>query len=158
MHDAAYWIDHLNLQSHPEGGWFAETYRCGEVVSTGRGERNACTAIYFLLKGEDVSKFHRIKSDELWHFYQGSSLRIHILDKGGHRSVDLGPDPAEGQCFQALVPKDAWFGAELLSGDGFALVGCTVSPGFDFSDFEMAERGRLQKEWAQEKILIERLT
>ena len=158
MMDASFWIDHLNLQPHPEGGWFAETYRAEEAFATDRGERSACTAIYFLLKAGEVSKFHRIASDELWHFHAGSPLRIHVLDASGHRTLALGSNPTEGQSFQAVVGGGTWFGAEVSSDEGFALVGCTVSPGFDFSDFEMAEREVLLDGWQEHRGLIERLS
>lgn len=158
MGNASYWIEHLKLQPHPEGGWFGETYRATEAFETQRGQRNACTAIYFLLKAGEVSKFHRIASDELWHFYAGTPLRIHVLDQSGHRTLDLGPNHQDGQSFQAMVPQGTWFGAELLTDGGFALVGCTVSPGFDFSDFEMAERATLLDGWSNQGKLIERLS
>ena len=158
MRDASYWIEHLNLQSHPEGGWFAETYRAEEAFETPRGERSASTAIYFLLKAGEVSKFHRIASDELWHFYAGSPLRIHVLDESGYRTLELGSNPTEGQSFQAVVEKGTWFGAELLTDDEFALVGCTVSPGLDFSDLEMGEREVLLDGWQEHRALIERLS
>ncbi len=156
--NASFWIEHLKLQPHPEGGWFAETYRADDVFATQRGERSACTAIYFLLKAGDVSKFHRIASDELWHFYAGAPIRIHVLDGSGYRNLDLGSHPTEEQSFQALVEQGSWFGAELLTDDEFALVGCTVSPGFDFSDFEMGEREVLLDGWPEQRTLIERLS
>ena len=139
MGNASYWIEHLKLQPHPEGGWFAETYRATEAFETQRGQRNACTAIYFLLKAGEVSKFH-------------------VLDQSGHRTLDLGPNHQDGQSFQAMVPQGTWFAAELLTDGGFALVGCTVSPGFDFSDFEMAKSETLLDGWSNQETLIERLS
>jgi len=157
-------IKHLGLVQHPEGGWFRESYRSAEQVagqalpSRYGGERSFCTAIYFLLEQGDFSALHRIKSDEIWHFYTGTALRVHVLfPDGRYCEIALGPDPSAGQLFQAVVPAGCWFGAE-LSGEGAALVGCTVSPGFDFADFEMADQQSLLKEYPDQAALICRLT
>lgn len=157
-------ITDLQLVRHPEGGWFRETYRSGEIVPAQAlperftGSRAFSTAIYFLLQTDDISALHRIKSDEMWHFYAGSALLIHcIFPDGGYRALRLGANPAAGEQFQAVVPGGCWFGAEPV-GEGFALVGCTVSPGFDFSDFEMAETEQLCTRYPQHRELIKRMT
>ncbi len=165
MKSAEYWINKLNLTAHPEGGFFKEVYRSDEVVSHGslparfNGDRNYCTSIYFLLKGNQVSHFHRIKSDETWHYYQGSAVEIFILDKDGNLSVEkLGANIEEGESFQVTVPKQCWFGATVTDKESFALVGCTVSPGFHFEDFEMAKREDLSNTFPEHTDIINRLT
>ncbi|MDX8339670.1 cupin domain-containing protein [Draconibacterium sp. IB214405] len=146
MHSAAYWIKKLNLQQHPEGGWFKEIYRSGDVIPSEAlpenfsGERNCSTSIYYLLEKENVSSFHRIKSDEVWHYYAGSSaIEILYLHNGALLSQKLGSDFDAGEQFQFVVPKNTWFAARLTDSNGYALVGCTVSPGFNFDDFELAD-------------------
>lgn len=164
--DAAYWIKRLGLAGHPEGGYFLETYRSGETIAPGAlpgrfggGERAFCTAIYFLLAGNDFSAFHRLKSDEIWHFHTGATLNIHVIDAdGSHRVQRLGSSQAAGESFQAVVRAGSWFGAELEERDSYALVGCTVAPGFDFRDFEMADRDALIGAYPGNRRIIERLT
>ncbi|MBL0225114.1 MAG: cupin domain-containing protein [Geobacteraceae bacterium] len=157
-------ITHLELVRHPEGGWFRETYRSTEAVPVhalpGRfdGERVFSTAIYYLLEAGDISALHRIKSDEIWHFYAGSPLLIHTISPdGNYQAFHLGTDSASGERYQAVVPAGCWFGAE-LTGTQFALAGCTVSPGFDFADFEMADRLQLSASYPQHAELIMRMT
>ena len=148
-------IDHLGLQAHPEGGYYRETYR-GAISKT--NGRSASTMIYFLLTSADRSLLHRIDADEGWHHYEGDCIRIHIIEQGAHRWIDLG-HLDDGVSPQALVPADLWFGAEVLPGPhGFALVGCTVAPGFEFSQFELADRKRLLSDAPQCREIIERLT
>jgi predicted cupin superfamily sugar epimerase len=161
---AEYWISKLNLQPHPEGGFFRETYRSEENIQRlalperFAGTRNFSTAIYFLLRTEDRSVFHRIKLDELWHFYAGSSLTLYILkDKALTKQV-LGSDLNAGQNLQIVIPANCWFGAKVNEPDSFVLSGCTVSPGFDFSDFEIASREKLLREFSHHSELIMALT
>lgn len=164
MPGAAYWIRHLGLQPHPEGGCFRETYRASESIPNAAlparfaGPRAFGTAIYFLLKHPDVSALHRIRSDELWHFYAGSALTLHLFEPGGsYRRLRLGLRPARGEAPQAVVPAGCWFGAELAQPRTYALVGCTVAPGFDFADFELAQPARLQRRFPRQARLIARL-
>ena len=164
-HTAAYWIERLHLARHPEGGWFRETYRASEAIPEAglptrfQGERAFSTAILFLLERDDCSALHRLKSDEMWHFYDGSPLTVHLVAPDGqHRPVLLGRDPERGEQFQAVAPAGYWFGAEMAGAGDFALVGCTVAPGFDFSDFEMADRSDLAERFPQYEALIRRLT
>ena len=152
MDSAKYWIEKLQLQKHPEGGWFRETYRADEVIpqeslpGVFTGDRNAATSIYYLLEGDDISTFHRIKSDEIWHFYTGTSaIEIVMLKNGKVIKQYVGNEAEKKQQFQVVVPKNAWFAARLLNSGGFALVGCTVSPGFHFDDFELADENLLQE-------------
>lgn len=160
---AEYFIKYLELLPHPEGGFFKETYRSAGIVASQslpgfNGDRHYSTAIYFLLQNGDFSAFHRIKSDECWHFYEGGTLLIHIIDeKGNYSCVTLGRKIHEGDVFQFVVPAGCWFASEPASGTDFTLVGCTVSPGFDFADFEMANAKVLSKDYPQYHALIERL-
>lgn len=132
-------IKHYNLLPHPEGGYFQETYKAKETFITERGERSASTGIFYLLKKGQGSKLHRIKSDEMWHFYEGDPLIVYEEnEKGERKETVLGRDFKKGQKLQYVVPAGVWFGAYLPEGSEFALVGCTVSPGFDFQDFELA--------------------
>jgi predicted cupin superfamily sugar epimerase len=157
------YIQQLNLQPHPEGGWYAETYRSKESISglpaRFTGPRNFSTGIYFLLPGSAFSAFHRIRSDEMWHFYDGDMLEVFVIDEqGGLQIIKLGRDIANGQVYQATVPQGLWFASRCSVKEGFSLVGCTVSPGFDFADFEIADRSQLLQEYPQHGEWIERLT
>jgi predicted cupin superfamily sugar epimerase len=160
---AEYFIQHLQLQPHPEGGFFKETYRSSGIIPlqslTGfNGDRHYSTAIYFLLEQGNFSAFHRIKSDECWHFYEGDTLLIHVIDnKGNYSCTRLGRKIDEGEMFQFVVPAGCWFASETAPETSFALVGCTVAPGFDFADFEMANAENLSKEYPQHESLIRRL-
>lgn len=162
---AEYWIEHLRLVPHPEGGHFRETYRAAESIAGAHlparygGARAHSTAIYFLLRAPEVSALHRIKSDEIWHFHAGGPLVVSaIRPDGERRDLTLGPDPDDGQTLQAMVPAGDWFGAALGPGAPYALVGCTVSPGFEFADFELADRRTLVARYPQHAALIQRLT
>ncbi|MEL6132995.1 MAG: cupin domain-containing protein [Bacteroidota bacterium] len=166
MGNATYWIEKLGLQAHPEGGYFAETYRSDLLLSSSalpdnyQGSRTAATAIYFLITGEAFSALHKVASDEGWHFYTGSSpiYLTMISPEGELTSVVLGPDAENGQRFQYVVPAHHWFAAEVKEIDDFALVGCTVAPGFDFADFELGKRADLIESFPQHQQFIERLT
>ena len=160
-----YWIDKLQLKPHPEGGFYRETYRSSlEIPRTAlpagfKGSRNASTAIYFLIDGENFSAFHRIAADEMWHFYAGSALAVEVIDPAGqHSQILVGSDPDAGEQFQAVVPAGCWFASHVGNARSFSLVGCTVAPGFDFADFEIAQRATLSTEYPQHKALIARLT
>ncbi|RMH71796.1 MAG: cupin domain-containing protein [Gemmatimonadetes bacterium] len=163
--EATYWITHLHLQPHPEGGFFREVYRSEEVLlPAGLPERYhhsrpLATSIYFLLTGKHFSALHRLQSDEIWHFYAGDRLQISMIDAGGHlRTIQLGNNPVQGEQLQAVVPRHHWFGAHVINPNGYALVGCTVAPGFDFADFELGERDHLLRQFPHHKTLIEQLT
>lgn len=155
---AQYWIDHLSLQPHPEGGYYKEVFRSRhEVVRAGEATaKQACTSIYYLLEGEDFSGFHRLASDELWYFHKGALLHIHVIDnEGTHTTIELS-DTDTGS-LQAVIPPNTWFAAEIPSAAGFALVSCAVAPGFDFAEFEMAKKGELLVQYPQHKDLLDRL-
>ena len=147
-------IEKYQLRSHPEGGHYLETYRSNEKIEKSAlpnrfsSERYFATAIYFLLEGKQFSAFHRIQSDELWHFYAGAGLHIYVLHPDGRGELlKLGDDLENGYSFQHMVPAGCWFASKPVSEDGFAFVGCTVAPGFDFADFELAEKDVLIKEY-----------
>jgi len=111
------------------------------------------------LEGKQVSKFHRLKSDEIWHFYDGSPIKIYIIDEKGKLSENiLGKRINDDVVFQTVIRKNNWFAAELVNKKTFSLVGCTVSPGFDFSDFEFGDKEQLSNQFPKLKELIERLT
>ncbi len=165
MKDAQYWIDRLGLRRHPEGGYFRETYRSPESIARehlpGRftGERAFSTAILFLLPANDCSAFHRIKQDEVWHFYEGSTLTIHVIDsKNEYKMIQLGRDIEQGEALQGVVEAGCLVGAAIDGEGSYALVGCTMAPGFDFQDFEMPERAELLARYPQHRSIIETLT
>lgn len=165
MFPAKYWVEKLKMQSHPEGGFFAETYRSTEVISENSlpkrfsGNRNYSTAIYFLLESHHFSAFHRIKSDELWHFYAGDALNVYYIDNEGIiQIIRLGNNPEKGEIFQAVVPAGVWFGSKPAIENSYSLVGCTVAPGFDFADFEMPDRATLLQQFPQHEEIIKLLT
>lgn len=162
--NAEYWIEKLKLEAHPEGGYFRQTYKSDlligrEALPGFSGARTASTAIYFLLEGENFSAFHRLRSDELWHFYAGSALAVHVIEPAGsYSSILLGSDPEAGQTFQAEVRAGCWFASHVADWKSWALVGCTVAPGFEFADFEMARREELIAQYPQHREVIRCLT
>jgi predicted cupin superfamily sugar epimerase len=162
--DASYWVAHLGLRPHPEGGYFREVYRCSEGIAQSAlpqrfsGDRSFCTSIFYLLEKGDFSAFHRIKSDETWHFYAGGALEVVMLSHGGVTTVTLGHDIALGQQLQYTVPAEVWFASRPPPGTLFSLVGCMVSPGFDFADFEMASRTQLIEEFPFAQETVKELT
>lgn len=165
MTTSAQWIRSLQLAPHPEGGFYREAYRCPEVLhrkvlpARYSGPRAFSTAIYYLLRSRDVSRFHRLASDELWHFYAGSPLTLHVIDPAGHyQAYYLGTEVRYGQQPQLVTKRDHWFAATVDRARQYALVGCTVAPGFDFADFEMADRNTLIRLCPEQTILIQRLT
>ncbi|CAK6697621.1 hypothetical protein OGCDGJMD_02291 [Cyanobium usitatum str. Tous] len=139
-------IEQLKLQPHPEGGYYRETYRASQIVDTSRGPRVASSAILYLLAEGEWSSWHRICSDEAWHHHGGSGLLIYQLRPDGRACVSkLGLDLGVGELPQIVVPAGSWFAAEPVAGHTpWSLVGCTVAPGFDFVDFELASQSQLQ--------------
>jgi len=154
-------IEKYKLVAHPEGGWYKETYRSIESIADKAlperflGDRSFSTAIYFLLEGGDFSAFHKINSDECWHFYAGEALIIYIINKeDGLDVIRLGNNIDKGEVFQFVVPANCWFASKPSSKNGFSFVGCTVAPGFDFNDFEMATYDTLSELYPQHKDTI----
>jgi predicted cupin superfamily sugar epimerase len=140
MNTAEYYKNHLRLQPHPEGGHYAEVYRSDVEVNVHGfdGPRNICTSIFFLLESGDISALHRIKSDELWYHHDGGILEIIEIDEAGNEIITLLGKPIHDGCkLQHVVKAGRWFGARPSAESEFCLVGCQVSPGFDFRDFEL---------------------
>lgn len=155
----------FNMLPHPEGGFYKETYRSKELISkealTGSfsGDRNYSTAIYFLITEGNFSAFHRIKQDEIWHFYHGDALEVHVIyPDGNYHCHKVSNKITSDDVPQLVVPAGSWFASTVEKGGKYAFVGCTVAPGFDFADFELAERETLLKTYPQYKKVIEQLT
>jgi predicted cupin superfamily sugar epimerase len=161
---ASYWIQHLQLIPHPEGGYYKEVYRASERIPHSAlpqrfsGSRSFATSIYYLLEQGDFSAFHRIRSDETWHFYAGGSLEVAMLHSGSHEIVTLGSNLANGEQLQYTVPAGVWFASRPKASAPYALVGCSVSPGFDFADFELASRSELLSAYSDSHEVITTLT
>jgi predicted cupin superfamily sugar epimerase len=160
--NATYWIEKLGLQKHPEGGYYKEIYRSDEVIPHSAlpkrfsGNRCFSTSIYFLLGNNDFSAFHRIKSEEIWHFYKGNSLTLYIITEEGQLiKIVLGDGIENGEAFQVVIPRNSWFAAVLNHKNSFTLVGCTVAPGFDFQDFELGDHKALKENFPQHSDLLD---
>jgi uncharacterized protein len=162
---ADYWINKLQLTAHIEGGAYTRTYCSGLTIAETHlppgfhGPRPASTAIYFLLKKDQFSAMHRIASDELWHFYYGDPLMVYEIDPTGNLTEHLlGNNPENNGHFQCVVKAGSWFGSKTKDGGEYSLVGCTVSPGFDFADFELGKRNALLQLYPQHHTIIQTLT
>ncbi|MCW3120478.1 MAG: cupin protein [Chitinophagaceae bacterium] len=162
--DSQRWINHLKLTKHIEGGYFSEVYQSALLLDNSQlpgnftSSRPCCTNIYFLLEKNQFSALHRIKSDELWHFYAGDPLIIYEIDISGKLSEHLlGQNPEHHQLFTS-IKAGSWFGARLAEKGGYALVGCTVSPGFNYADFELADKETLIRQYPRHATLIASLT
>jgi len=163
-HTVAGLVEKFQLLPHPEGGYYKENYRSAEMIGHTSlpqrftGDRNFSTAIYFLLEQGNFSAFHRIQSDECWHFYAGQRLHVHVIHPNGeYELLKLGNNLSNGESFQAMVPAGSWFASETAPGGSFSFVGCTVAPGFDFADFELAKATELVQQFPSMEILIRRL-
>jgi predicted cupin superfamily sugar epimerase len=155
------YVSRLSLTPHPEGGYYASVYRSTELIPAVslpdrfKADRVFSTSIYFLLEGNQFSAFHRIRSDELWHFYEGCALNIYVIHPDGRGEVlKLGASLEDGERFQQVVPAGCWFASRPALRDSYSLVGCTVAPGFDFSDFELAEKKKLLSDYPQHERWI----
>ncbi|EPY2272323.1 cupin domain-containing protein [Clostridium sporogenes] len=164
MKDANYFIEKLDMTAHPEGGYYKESFISAEnitdsdLTTTFEDKRILWTSIYFLLRNGEVSNFHRLKSDEMWYYHSGSPLTIYMITPEGELITEqLGLDIEKGEKPQVLVPKNYIFGSA-MNNKGYALVGCMVSPGFEFRDFELFERDTLLNLYAKYKETIEKLT
>lgn len=153
-------IEALGLEPHPaEGGYFVETYRAAEMVATPWGERSAGTAIYYLLAPGTFSAMHRLRHDEIFHFYAGDPVEQLLLHPEGHVELRvIGPDVAAGMLPQSVVPREVWQGAALAPGGSWALLGTTMAPGFDFEDFEIGLAADLVAEFPDWADRIRALT
>ncbi len=164
MHSADYFIKSLNMIPHPEGGFYKEVYTSEENITSKdltvsfEGKRILWTSIYFLLRDGEISKFHRLKSDEMWYYHSGSPLTIYMISPEGELYTEqLGLNIEKGEKPQVLVPKDYIFGSA-MNNEGHALVGCMVSPGFDFRDFELFSRDEMMGNYPQHQQVIHKLT
>ncbi|EHN15229.1 MULTISPECIES: cupin domain-containing protein [Clostridium] len=164
MKDANYFIEKLDMTAHPEGGYYKEGFISAEnitdsdLTTTFEDKRILWTSIYFLLRNGEVSNFHRLKSDEMWYYHSGSPLTIYMITPEGELITEqLGLDIEKGEKPQVLVPKNYIFGSA-MNNKGYALVGCMVSPGFEFRDFELFERDTLLNLYPKYKETIEKLT
>ena len=162
---AKYYIRNLKLSPHPEGGFYKEIYRSAESINESalpsryQSSRNFATLIYFLLEKEQKSNFHKLVSDESWHHIDGCSLTIHCIEKSGtYYKIILGKDLANGEHPQYVIPKDTWFAAELNDKSDFALVGCSVFPGFEFEDFTLADKKSLTEKFQEHIEIISKFT
>ncbi|HEY1728927.1 MAG TPA: cupin domain-containing protein [Candidatus Baltobacteraceae bacterium] len=155
MDDAAKIIADLGLIPHPEGGWYAETYRSALTVHAHGASRSALTNVYFLLDGTTFSAYHRLDADETWHFYRGNDVTISIIDADGVlEERRLGPDGP----WQTTVVAGSFFAASLTRQTGYGLVGCSVAPGFQFAGFELPKRDALIARFPQHETSIRRFT
>jgi predicted cupin superfamily sugar epimerase len=161
LYTADYFINKLGLTKHIEGGSFKETYRSNFEINKQnlpgdfKGNRNISTGIYFLLEHGQFSAFHKIASDEMWHFYYGQTLTVYEIEPDGNLITHkLGTDLDKGETFQCIIKAGNWFGSRCEEPNGFSLVGCTVSPGFDFADFELANKESLTNRYPHLTELI----
>ena len=156
--DAQYFIDKLELEQHPEGGYYKNTFSSTEEIDAFSTTRKQFTNIYFLLKSGDVSHLHRLKSDEVWYYHGGSPLIVHVIDESGnYLEMKLGLNLEAGEQPQAIVPKNSIFGSSVVEEDTFSLVGCMVSPGFDFQDFELFTQAALMELYPEHEKIIKKL-
>ena len=164
MNDANYYVTKLGMEPHPEGGFYKRTFESKEQTSDQElsvefeGKRKLYTSIFFLLGSKDISHLHRLKSDELWYYHAGSPLTIHVIDeKGDYKEHKLGINLDEGEIPQVLVTKNSIFGSSVSDEDTFSLVGCMVSPGFEFQDFELFTQEELLSKYPQHREVIMKL-
>lgn len=163
---ANYWIENLGLQPHIEGGYFKEIYRAEEEISHQnlpdryhKDGRSFATCIYFMIVSGKPSRLHRLKSDEVWHFYAGSPMTLYIIHPQGELETrTLGPEPAKGHLFQTIVPYHCWFGGVVNEKESYSLVGCYSAPGFEYEDLEIAQREDLKEHYPQHADIIDKLT
>lgn len=153
----------LGLLPHPEGGYYKEIYRSGELIKKTslperyNNDRSISTFIYYMLAGEDFSAFHRLKSDEIWHFYSGSRIILHLLnEKKGYSKIVLGNNLTSGEIPQFVIENGIYFAAEVSDKSSYSLIGCTVAPGFDFEDFEFADESSLTRSFPWQSKLIKK--
>ena len=157
--DKNYWIEKLELQVHPDGGYYKEFYRSKDIITSSNinEQRSSSTSIYYLLESETKSFCHKLKSDEIWYYHHGASVTLFLIDQEGNLSIKI-CGKGEGKDLCVLIPKNTWFGARVMEPNAFALVSCMVSPGFEFTDLEIADRNELIKIFPQHKESIIKYT
>ena len=152
-------IEQMQLQPHPEGGFYRSSLRAEDALTLERGERPLYTSIYFLLRSQDISHFHRLQSDEIWYYHGGSALTIHMIyPNGTYEAKKLGLDIENGEQPQIVVKKNTIFGSSVETDNTFGLVGCMVAPGFDFVDFELFTQKELLAKYPQHEEIIKKMT
>ncbi|WP_342431623.1 cupin domain-containing protein [Neobacillus sp. FSL H8-0543] len=164
INDLQSWVSKLGLLPHPEGGYFKQTFQSEESTSDSElsvnfeGQRKLYTSIYFLLSSKDVSHFHRLKSDELWYYHAGSPLTVHVIhENGDYEEMKVGMNLDQGERPQILVKKNSIFGSSVMEKNTCSLVGCMVSPGFEFQDFELFTQAELVEKYPQHEEIIMKL-
>ena len=151
-------IEQMQLQPHPEGGYYRSTLRADDTLTLERGERPLYTSIYFLLRSQDISHFHRLQSDEIWYYHGGSALTIHMIHSDGtYEAQKLGLNVDVGERPQIIVKKNTIFGSSVDEENTFGLVGCMVAPGFDFVDFELFTQQQLLAQYPQHEAVIKKM-
>ncbi|MGF3076487.1 cupin domain-containing protein [Facklamia sp. P12955] len=151
------WIKALDMEAHPEGGYYCEVEKSQDKLKIDGKERSLFTSIYFLLEKENPSHFHRLTADEIWYYHYGQPLTVHMISPDGdYTNVTLGLDVAQGQVLQYRVPKGTIFGSTVE--DGFSLVSCMVSPGFEFEDFELFRYHELIEQYPEYEEMIQLLS
>lgn len=151
-------IQVLQLEPHPEGGFYRSTMRDEEKLKLARGERPLYTSIYFLLRSQDISHLHRLQSDEVWYYHGGSALTIHMIHPNGtYEAKKLGVNVTKGEQPQLLVEKGTIFGSSVEEENTYGLVGCMVAPGFDFTDFELFTQQQLLEWYPQHEEIIKKM-
>ena len=159
MKNAKYWIENLKLLAHPEGGYFKEVYRSSNSFYPKgfKGKRSYSTSIYFLIEEGNLSHFHRIKSDEIWYYHAGDPLSVFVIHKNGElKKLKIGPNIDNGEVLQTVVPAGTIFGSKTAG--KYSLVGCMVSPGFNFQDFELFKTSYLLKKYPNHETIIKELS
>jgi uncharacterized protein len=150
---------HLTIKSDNNKDWNDDFYRCSNLENKSSNVRSIFTSIYYLLDGEQFSAFHKVKYDEIWHFYKGSSVNLHILTNYGKIiDIQIGNNLENDEKIQYVIKGDTWFSAEINDKSSYSLIGCSVSPGFDFKDFELGERNKLKNTYPHQEYIINRLT
>lgn len=165
MIQASTLVKKLDLQPHPEGGYFKEVYRSDELIKQDglpdryTSARCFSTSIYYMLEGEQFSAFHKLQSDETWHYYLGSPIVLHLISsEGNYSKTILGQNINEDEVLQFTILNETWFAAEVKDKSSFSLVGCTVAPGFDFADFQFGKRDELTKLFPSQSEIISKFT
>jgi uncharacterized protein len=163
MNTAEYWIQNLGLKPHPEGGFFKEMFRSSISVNKDdlpkgyKSSRRLTTSIFYLLRSEDISRLHRLRSDEIWYFHYGSAVRIIYIDREGKKHTKLlGPNFEKAEYFYMHIPAGNIFAAEVVETNSFSVFSCVVSPGFEFDDFEMFEKEDLIQAYPKHADFIEK--
>ena len=163
MYTAEYWIQHLNLKPHPEGGFFKEEYRSNIEIDQHnlpvgyKSARRIATSIYYMLRSQDISRLHRLKSDELWYFHSGGAIKVYVIDTEGNKHTYLlGSNHERAEQYSLLIPGGSIFCAEVTEKASYGLVSCVVCPGFEFEDFEMFDKEDLIQAYPKHTALIEK--